>query len=65
MNRLAALSDYSAFEDIPYGLDKLQHLSVYRPENLSASDAVQPATIIFFFVEQLLRYPKVKDARIE
>jgi len=26
VNRLAALSDYSAFEDIPYGLDKLQHL---------------------------------------
>jgi acetyl esterase/lipase len=49
VNRLAALSDYSAFEDIPYGLDKLQHLSVYRPEILSASDAVQPATIIFFY----------------
>jgi len=49
VNRLAALSDYSAYEDIPYGPDKLQHLSVYRPGNLPANDAGRPATIIFFY----------------
>ena len=49
VNRLAALSDYSAIEDIPYGSDRLQHLSVYRPVNLPANDGVAPATIIFFY----------------
>jgi len=49
VNRLAALSDYSAIEDIPYGPDKLQHLSVYRPEKLPTNHAVLPATVIFFY----------------
>ncbi|MCZ6883601.1 MAG: alpha/beta hydrolase [Gammaproteobacteria bacterium] len=49
MNRLAAFSDYSAIENIPYGSDKLQRLSVYSPENLPANDGVAPATIIFFY----------------
>jgi len=49
VNRLAALSDYSSYEDIPYGPEKLQHLSVYRPENLPANDAGRLATIIFFY----------------
>jgi len=49
VNRLAAFSDYSAIENIPYGSDKLQRLSVYSPENLSANDGVAPATIIFFY----------------
>ena len=49
VNRLAAFSDYSAIENIPYGSDKLQRLSVYSPENLPANDGVAPATIIFFY----------------
>jgi len=33
VNRLAALSDYSAIENLPYGSDKLQHLSAYKSKN--------------------------------
>ena len=49
VNRLASLSDYSAIENIPYGPDKLQRLSVYRPGNLPPNVKMTPSTIIFFY----------------
>ena len=49
VNRLASLSDYSAFENISYGPDNLQRLSVYRPGNLPPKVKKTPATIIFFY----------------
>ena len=48
-NRLASLSDYSAIEDIPYGPDNLQRLSVYRPGNLPPNVKVTRSTIVFFY----------------
>ena len=49
VNRLASLSDYSAIENIPYGPDNLQRLSVYRPGHLPPNVKMTPSTIIFFY----------------
>ena len=49
VNRLAAFSNYSAAENIPYGPEKLQRLSVYQPENLPVNVDVARPTIIFFY----------------
>ena len=50
VNRLASLSDYSSSENIPYGHDPLQSLSVYSPEPLPPRQVkTRPSTIIFFY----------------
>lgn len=49
INRLAAFSDYTAVENIAYGPDELQQLSVYKPGNNSADGDGARATIIFFY----------------
>ena len=49
INRLAAFSDYTVVENIAYGPDTLQQLSVYKPGNNSADADAARATIIFFY----------------
>ena len=50
VNRLASLSDYSTVENISYGQDTLQSLSVYRPDPLPPQQVkTRPSTIIFFY----------------
>ncbi len=49
INRLAAFSDYTVVENIAYGPDKLQQLSVYKPGNNPADADAARATIIFFY----------------